>query len=154
MGFNATLAKPFVLLHEDGSDAFLQTCCNIRGQRSDAASLRFLKQNQRVAGAAPLGERARDEKEKERIFIRQMTPLTAEVPKFPPVICLHVPTNELDAQNFCPILRGEGCLCQNHNEEAADSSQIDSKQTFRTLRFCKGETKMIILERHYLTHAR
>lgn len=57
--------KPIVLLYESGSDALRQTCSNIRGQRSDTASLRpagfEMKWSQQMAGVAPL---RKSEKEK------------------------------------------------------------------------------------------
>lgn len=93
-GFNAIKAKHYVLLYENGADAFPQTSCNVRGQGSDTAPLRavgFEMKKKTSGGVVPLRER--EKKEKKKFSIWRITPFTAEFPKFPPVICLHVQTN-------------------------------------------------------------
>lgn len=61
-----------------------------------------------MAAVAPPREREK-EKRNESLQFDELRRLTAKIPKFPPVICLHVRANSLNAQNvnFCVILRGE-----------------------------------------------
>lgn len=119
----------------NGADAFLQRSCNIRGQRSDTASLRVVdleKWNKKaVAAVAPPRER---EKEKRNESLqRWITPLNCQISQIP---SRHLLTRagKLAQCSECERLRNPErrmlAFCQNHNEEDSNSPQIDSKQTF------------------------